>query len=88
MPIDQARIEPMTTHPTTPIQTTPMAIFRERSLVAEECDGFGATGSTGTDCPLVHDGPVGLIAGLEDVGLVAHLVQLSLACSLDYRVKP
>ena len=56
----------MTKPPTTPIQTTPMAIFRERSLAAEECDGFGATGSTGTDCPLVHDGPVGLIAGLAD----------------------
>ena len=74
----------MTKPPTTPIQTTPMAIFSESSLAAEEFDGFGATGSTGTDCPLVHDGPVGLIAGLEDVGLVAHRVHHSFACSLDY----
>jgi len=65
-----------------------MAIFRESSLAAEEWDGFGSAESTGTDCPHVHDEPVALTAGLEDVGLVAHRVQLSFACRLDFGVKP
>ena len=45
-----------------------------------------ATGVTVT--AFVHDGPVDLITGLEDVGLVAHRVQLSFACRLDFGVKP
>ena len=88
MPIDQARIDPMRNHPTTPIQRTPMAIFRESSLAADEWDGFEAAGSTGTDCPPVHAGPAALTVGREDVGLVAHRVQLSFAWRLDFGVKP